>query len=314
MKIESSSSIQRQSNSLAQEIEIGLLASNPVISPKFLYDELGSYLFTAITRLPEYYPTDSEREIFTAHHDDIVRTIGIGGALIDLGAGDCQKAQSFFKTLRPSQYVAVDFSITFLEGVIEKLKGEYQQIDMYCLGMDFTEELVIPDWVDQKHRTFFYPGSSIGNFSQSESILFLKRVKSQIQSGGLLLGVDLMKDESVLEAAYDDPLGVTAAFNLNILNSVNAHIESDFDISQFKHKIKVNQERKRVELYLEPTQDTTVSWPGNTRTFRSGELIHTENSHKYTIESIFELLESANFAVQKVWTDPKKYFAVVYAQ
>ena len=121
-----------------------------------------------------------------------------------------------------------------------------------------------------------------------------------------------MKDESVLEAAYDDPLGVTAAFNLNILNSVNAHIESDFDISHFKHKIKVNQERKRVELYLEPTQDTTVSWPGNTRTFRSGELIHTENSHKYGVEEFQALAHAAGYRPEAAWVDDNEFFSLHY--
>ncbi len=296
------------------EIETGLLAKNASISPKFLYDPLGSHLFTAITLLPEYYPTNTEKNIFTKYHDQITNAIGTGGTLIDLGAGNCQKAESFFNALQPSNYLAIDFSVEYLENALKKLEGKYPNIQMQCIGMDFSKELIIPDSITKAKRTFFYPGSSIGNFLNSEALELLTQIKSQASDGGLLMGVDLMKEDSVLIAAYDDPLKVTAAFNLNILRSINAQLGSDFRVEQFRHQVKINHLENRVELYLEALEDLTVSWPGNSRVFKKGEFIHTENSHKYTIESIQLLLNKAGFKSTQIWTDPKDYFAVIYAQ
>ena len=296
------------------EIELGLLAKNASISPKFLYDPLGSHLFTAITLLPEYYPTNTEKSIFAEFLDPITNAIGSGGTLIDLGAGNCQKAESFFNFLQPSNYLAIDFSVEYLEDALEKLKGKYPNIQMQCLGMDFSKQLIIPNSIAKEKRTFFYPGSSIGNFLSGEALELLRQVKSQAYDGGLLMGVDLMKEDSILIAAYDDPLKVTAAFNLNILRSINSHLGSDFRVEQFRHKVKINRLENRVELYLEALEDLTVSWPRNSRTFQKGELIHTENSHKYTVESIQLLLSKAGFKSTQIWTDPKDYFAVIYAQ
>ncbi|MBU3620457.1 L-histidine N(alpha)-methyltransferase [Polynucleobacter sp. CS-Odin-A6] len=296
------------------EIEIGLLAQSASISPKFLYDPLGSHLFTAITLLPEYYPTNTEKNIFIQYQDQIAHAVGIGGTLIDLGAGNCEKAESFFSSLKPSNYLAIDFSVEYLQDALEKLAGKYPHILMQCIGMDFSKRLIIPDTIAKKQRTFFYPGSSIGNFSSAEALELLSQMKSQTQDGGLLIGVDLMKDDSVLMAAYDDPLKVTAAFNLNILRSINAHLGSNFRVEQFRHQVQVNHVENRVELYLEALEDLTVSWPGKSRIFKRGELIHTEHSHKYTIHSIQQLLKNAGFTTTQIWTDPKDYFAVIYAQ
>lgn len=295
------------------EIEIGLLAQTASISPKFLYDPLGSHLFTAITLLPEYYPTSTEKNIFIQYQDQIAHTVGTGGTLIDLGAGNCQKAESFFSCLKPLTYLAIDFSVEYLQEALNKLEGKYPDIQMQCLGMDFSKQLNIPNGIAQNKRTFFYPGSSLGNFLQSEALALLTQIKNQAHGGGLLIGVDLMKDDTVLQAAYDDPLKVTAAFNLNILRSVNALLGSDFKVEQFRHQVIINHEENRVELYLEALEDLTVSWPGHSRKFIKGERIHTENSHKYTIESIKTLLKNAGFDASQIWTDPKNYFAVIYA-
>jgi dimethylhistidine N-methyltransferase len=298
----------------ASEIEMGLLAQPPFISPKFLYDPLGSHLFTAITLLPEYYPTNTEKNIFIQYQDQITAAVGIGGSLIDLGAGNCQKAESFFDSLKPSQYLAIDFSVEYLQNSLIKLEGKHPQIKMQCIEMDFSRHLIIPNSITTAKRTFFYPGSSIGNFLNSEALELLKQIKSQVSDGGLLIGFDLMKEDSVLMAAYDDPLKVTAAFNLNILRSINLHLGSNFRVEQFHHKVKINHIENRVELYLEAIEDLTVSWPGNSKEFKAGDLIHTEHSHKYTIESIKQLLKNAGFEKTQIWTDPKDYFAVIYAQ
>jgi hypothetical protein len=295
------------------EIEAGLLAQSASISPKFLYDPLGSHLFTAITLLPEYYLTNIEKNIFTQYQEQISNAVGIGGTLIDLGAGNCQKAESFFNSIKPSSYLAIDFSVEYLQDALKKLAGKYPHIHMQCIGMDFSKQLMIPSSITSK-RTFFYPGSSIGNFLSPEALQLLSQIKSQANDGGLLIGVDLMKEDSVLMAAYDDPLKVTAAFNLNILRSINSQLGSNFRVDQFHHKVIINHTENRVELYLEALEDLTVSWPGNSRALKMGELIHTENSHKYTMESIKQLLKSAGFETTQIWTDPKHYFAVIYAQ
>ena len=301
-------------NDFMHEIEVGLLAQSAWISPKFLYNPLGSHLFTAITFLPEYYPTNTEKMIFAQYQDQITDAVGIGVNLIDLGAGNCQKAESLFDSLKPSSYLAIDFSVEYLQAALAMLQGKYPHIHMQCIGMDFSKQLIIPKSITQDKRTFFYPGSSLGNFLHSEALNLLTQIKTQTNDGGLLIGIDLMKEDSILMAAYDDPLKVTAAFNLNILRSINSHLDSNFRVEQFCHKVKVNHAENRVELYLEALEDLTVSWVGNSRVFKKGELIHTENSHKYTIGSIKELLKNAGFEKTQIWTDPKNYFALIYAQ
>ena len=299
---------------LAEEIKTGLLAQSASISPKFLYDNLGSHLFTAITLLPEYYPTRIENEIFGQYRNEIAEVVGQNSSLIDLGAGNCQKAESLFESLMPTSYIAIDFSIEYLQEILPKLQNKYPQVDMYGVGMDFSANFSLPVGVPQAKRTFFYPGSSIGNFLATEAEHLLRQIRAQIDKGGLLLGVDLMKGEDILRTAYDDSLKLTAAFNLNILRVVNGLLGSDFDVKDFRHTIKVNTVLNRVELYLEALSDLIVSWPGNSRAFKRGELIHTENSHKYTLDSIQALLTRAGYRAFNIWTDPQDYFAVIYAQ
>lgn len=303
-----------QPSSLISEIEAGLMAEQASISPKFLYDALGAHLFTALTFLPEYYPTAVEASILKQYSNEIAAAIGKKPVLIDLGAGDCKKAARLFESIKPSSYVAIDFSVDYLKEALEKLQNQYADIPMVGIGMDFSQTLKLPDTITQGPRTFFYPGSSLGNFLPSDAEALLKQIKHETLGGGLLLGVDLMKAEHVLQTAYDDPLKVTAAFNLNILRSINAIIESNFDVSDFCHKVVVNHSQERVELYLEALRDTTVAWHDKQRAFKKGERIHTENSHKYSIASIQTLLNRAGFQSVKVWTDPRQYFAVIYAQ
>jgi dimethylhistidine N-methyltransferase len=298
---------------LVSEIESGLLATNAYISPKFLYDPLGSHLFTAITFLPEYYPTAIEKMIFNQFQKEIAQTVGSNGVLIDLGAGNCEKAKALFPTIHPSHYIAIDFSVEYLNDSVTKLQAEFPNIQMSSIGMDFSKNLMIPASVPS-NRTFFYPGSSLGNFLYEEAQTFLTQIKSQLGEGGLLIGIDLMKSEDILIPAYDDPLKITAAFNLNILRSVNTIIGSNFDVSKFSHQVKVNHIANRVELYLESLETHSVSWFGHERIFQKGELIHTENSHKYTVGSMKQLLNQSGFTFTNFWTDPDEYFAVIYAR
>ncbi|MYM68072.1 L-histidine N(alpha)-methyltransferase [Pseudoduganella sp. FT55W] len=297
------------------EISAGLLVPAAHISPKFLYDGLGSKLFEAICELPEYYPTRTEAAIFAAHGADMARALGDGTTLIDLGAGNCAKAASLFPLLQPAQYVPVDISRDFLLGAVAQLQQRFPHIEMTALGLDFSHGFQLPDSVRAGRRVFFYPGSSIGNFSPEQAVEFLRSLRANGGAdGGLLIGVDLIKDQALLDAAYDDALGVTGAFNLNILRHLNHLIGSDFDVGQWKHIAYFDFEHSRIEMHVEARTALTVHWHGGERRFERGERIHTEDSYKYTRQSFVNLLERAGFATSRVWTDEDNWFAVIHAR
>ncbi len=294
-------------------IEAGLLRQHGQAAPKYLYDRLGSHLFEAITELPEYYPTRTEASILQAHGAAMARAIGAGATLIDLGAGNCAKAVSLFPLLEPARYVAVDISVEFLHDALKGVQRQHPALDVVGLGLDFSSRLDLGAEVGEGRKVFFYPGSSIGNFTPPEALEFLRRVQAQAQGGGLLVGVDLVKPAVILEAAYDDALGVTAAFNLNILRQLNRLIGSDFEPRQWRHVGLYNAQASRVEMHLEAREDLVVHWPGAKRPFAAGERIHTENSCKYTVENFAGLLQQAGFATPRFWTDANGWFAVFWA-
>ena len=187
-----------------------MLAPQAYTSPKYLYDALGSKLFSAICALPEYYPTRTEAAIFARHGNEIARSAGRGSTLIDLGAGNCEKAASLFGVLRPVQYVPVDISIDFLRESVECLRCRHPHIRMLGLGMDFSTALELPEEVNRDRRLFFYPGSSLGNFMPEQAADFLARIRDACLGGGLLASIDLIKDTDTLDAAYSDAIGLTA--------------------------------------------------------------------------------------------------------
>ncbi|QOY96136.1 L-histidine N(alpha)-methyltransferase [Massilia sp. UMI-21] len=304
---------------VADELHTGLQAQDAWISPKFLYDALGSRLFEAICELPEYYPTRTEAAIFARHGAEIARVAGSGTTLVDLGAGNCAKAAALFPLLAPAQYVAVDISAEFLYEALERLRLRFPHIDMEALGMDFSSRFELPPRVRAERRLFFYPGSSIGNFTPDEAGAFLQRLRAQCgPDGGVLIGVDLAKDKATLDAAYDDALGVTAAFNLNLLRHVNHLVDADFDIRAWRHHGFYNPERGRVEMHLEAVRRQEVHWrcgeQACSRVFEPGDRIHTENSYKYQQADAIALLERSGFEATRVWTDPQRWFAVIHAQ
>lgn len=297
------------------EISAGLLASAAHTSPKFLYDCLGSKLFEAICELPEYYPTRTEAAIFDAHGAAMANDIGTGTSLIDLGAGNCAKAARLFPLLQPAQYVPVDISRDFLVESVTRLQQRFPHIEMTPLGLDFSAGFALPDSVRPQRRLFFYPGSSIGNFAPEQAIAFLRTLRANAgDDGGLLIGVDLVKDSAVLDAAYDDAIGVTAAFNLNMLRHLNHLVGADFNVRDWQHHAFFNIHEKRIEMHLEARSAVTVRWQGHERHFERGERIHTEDSHKYTRQSFVGLLEQAGFATNRVWTDENNWFAVIHAR
>ncbi len=305
----------RGAPAIVAEIGAGLLAVQASTSPKYLYDALGSKLFEAICELPEYYPTRTEAAIFAQYGADIAGAVGPGATLIDLGAGNCAKAASLFPLLHPAQYVAVDISYDFLREALGHLQQRFPHIEMSGLGLDFSSRLELPGTVRPGQRLFFYPGSSIGNFAPEQAVAFLRRMRANSGAdGALLIGVDLVKDGATLDAAYDDALGVTAAFNLNLLRHLNHLIGADFDVRQWQHRGYFNAAEGRIEMHLEARCALTVRWRGGERRFARGERIHTEDSYKYTREGFVGLLEQAGYSATRIWTDPAQWFAVIHAR
>ena len=297
------------------ELSAGLLAPQAVTSPKYLYDGLGSKLFETICELPEYYLTRTEAAIFAAHRADIARSTGRGITLIDLGAGNCAKAARLFPVLQPAQYVPVDISVDFLHDAVERLRQGWPHIQMVGIGMDFSSSLELPEMVRRGKRLFFYPGSSIGNFTPEQAAALLGRMRDACGAdGGLLIGVDLVKDRQVLDAAYDDALGVTASFNLNLLLHLNQLIGADFNLRDWRHLGYFNDARSRVEMHLQARRGGTVTWRGGQRRFAPGERIHTESSYKYTRQDFLQLLERAGFGSVRTWSDEHGWFMVCHAQ
>jgi len=303
------------SGALRSEIVAGLTRQQANISPKFFYDVLGSRLFEAITDLPEYYPTRTEASIFAGASPAIAARAGSGCVLIDLGAGNCAKAARLFPSLQPAQYVALDISVEFLRGTLSGLQQQHPQIPMLGLGADLCRPLDLPANVMRGRRLFFYPGSSIGNFAPIDALALLQRLRAAASHGdGVLIGVDLYKDVDTLVAAYDDVLGVTAAFNRNVLRNVNRIVGSDFALEDWRHAASFDRQASRIQMHLEAVRDVTVHWPEGERRFSAGERIHTEDSHKYRPEDFAILLEAAGFTDPVSWTDPRGWFAVFHAR
>ncbi|OZI61323.1 L-histidine N(alpha)-methyltransferase [Bordetella genomosp. 11] len=301
-------------DTVRKELLDGLAKEQAHISPKFLYDELGSSLFTAITLLDEYYPTRCENEIFAKHSADIVAHAGPVHTLIDLGAGDCAKAERLLAHVRPAQYVPIDISVDYLKAAVKRIADHYPDLEISALGMDFFNDLSLPAEVHAERRAFFYPGSSIGNLPPEQAADLLANIRRQCADGALIIGVDLVKAREILEPAYDDAVGVTAAFNLNMLRHVNKILGSDFNLAQWQHLACFNEARSRMEMHLRARVATTVRWPGGERSFKEGERIHTEDSYKYRPHAFKAMLSRAGFGQIRYWTDEREWFAVFCAR
>ncbi|HRD85847.1 MAG TPA: L-histidine N(alpha)-methyltransferase [Rubrivivax sp.] len=303
---------------LAAEAASGLRADAAWVSPKFFYDALGSRLFDAITELDEYYPTRTEASIFAQHGDRIVdAALGMSGPrpmLVDLGAGNCAKAARLLARLEPRRYVAVDISVEFLRESLIELQRRHPQLPMAGVGLDFSRQLQLPGELSDGPALLFYPGSSIGNFGPAEALALLQRMRVLAAGGALLIGADLVKPGAVLEAAYDDAPGVTAAFNLNLLRHLNRLLGADFDLRQWQHRALFDAGRSRIEMHLESRVEQWVRWPGGERRFAAGERIHTENSYKWTPAGFVQLLRQAGYSDVTQWTDAQAWFGVFLAR
>jgi dimethylhistidine N-methyltransferase len=294
----------------------GLLAVPATIPPKYFYDPMGCALYAAICELPEYYLPRTEQAIFEAQRDAIVAAAGQGCQLVDLGAGDGRKAAAWFAHLRPVRYVAVDIAGDALVATLERMASEHPALPLSGVVTDFTGGLDLAADLDPGPATFFYPGSSIGNFDPDAARAFLATLQRHGRSrpgSSLLIGVDTIKDPQRLDAAYDDAIGVTAAFNRNVLRHVNRVLRADFRPEAFRHRGFFNASARRVEMHLEATSAQTVTFDGGERRFAAGERIVTEYSYKYSPEAFAQMLAGAGYAAVRCWQDAAGDFAVFCA-
>lgn len=281
---------------------------------KFFYDEAGSALFDAICDTPEYYPTRTELAILTAAADEVADLAGRGGVLVEYGSGSSRKTRLLLDVLAPAVYMPIDISREHMLAACRELAADYPALHLMAVCADYTRPLRLPVVArGGQRRLAFFPGSSIGNFAPLEALRFLKNVAQQLAAGdGLLIGVDLKKDPAILNAAYNDAAGVTAAFNLNLLARCNRELGADFDLDAFAHLAFYNAAAGRIEMHLESTCEQAVHVGGRRFTFARGETIHTENSYKYQPDEFRHLATQAGFEPQRTWTDAQQLFGVLY--
>ena len=298
------------------EVVAGLCATPARISPRYFYDELGCALYGAICQLPEYYPTRTETALFREERAAIAGAIGPGRQFVDLGAGDCAKALGWLPFLAPARYVAVDIAGPELHRALARMAPDFPEIEMLGVVTDFSGGVELDEVLDARPALFFYPGSSIGNFTPAEAVTFLRSIHRHCASrpgGGLLIGVDGKKARERLDAAYDDALGVTASFNRNVLLHLNRRFGFDFPLDAFVHRGFYNAEAGRIEMHLEAAREVGVSLGNQRRSFAPGERIHTENSYKYEPAEFEALLREAGFTNVRMWRAADEAYYVFFA-
>ncbi len=297
--------------SVLQEVLDGLAAPQKRISPKYFYDEAGSALFEEITRLPEYYPTRTEMALFDTHARAISDQLGQGGALVEYGSGSSLKIRKLLETVRPQAYVPVDISGDHLQANARALQADFPWLSLYPVCADFTQAFALPPTVQGLARTGFFPGSSIGNATPTGAQALLRTIAQTLGPGShLLIGVDRKKDAQVLQAAYDDAAGVTAAFNLNMLAHLNRELDADFALDGFVHEAHYNETLGCVQMFLRSTRSQTVRVAGHAFTFAEGERVHTEDSYKYHPQEFEALAAVAGYERTGFWTDATDYYSV----
>jgi L-histidine Nalpha-methyltransferase len=292
----------------------GLARAPKRIPCKFFYDARGSALFEEICRLPEYYLTRTETEILEENSADIAAQMGPQCRLIEFGSGASQKVRILLQALdRPAAYIPVDISRDHLRDAATGLAEDFPTIPVIAVCADYTRPFKLPPLPGTGKRVGFFPGSTIGNFEPEAAVAFLANYAQILGPGGeMLIGVDLKKETDILDAAYNDRAGVTAAFNLNLLERVNRELDSNLDIDQFEHAAFYNSAEGRVEIYIRSLADQVAMVAGTRLRFRKDELIHTEYSYKYAVEEFRKLAARAGFRPVDTWTDPAELFSVHY--
>ena len=296
----------------AQDVVAGLSARPKRLSPKYFYDEEGSRLFEQITALPEYYPTRCELAILEAHAAEMGRLLPAHTALVEFGSGSTRKVRILLAASPTVEaYVPVDISAEMLAREAAQLQEDRPHLKVFPVAADFTLPFRLPKAIAGFAHAGFFPGSTIGNFEPHQASAFLQHAGRVLgHDAVLIIGVDLVKDPAILNAAYEDAQGVTAKFNLNLLARINRELGADFDLDGFSHQAFYNSERRRVEMHLASRRRQSVRLLGRTIGFRAGETIHTENSYKYTPETFAGLAARAGWRKAGVFTDPEWLFAV----
>ncbi len=304
------------SDDFLSEVLAGLAETPKSLPCKYFYDEQGSNLFQEICALPEYYPTRTEISILKSSAPEIASAIGPKCRLIEYGTGSSEKMRIVLDALdHPAAFVAVDISREHLLQVTKALADDLPGVEVHAVCADFTKPFLLPEGTDVSagKAVAFFPGSSIGNFDHEQAIDFLRNIAKTIgRGGGLLIGVDLKKDEKILNAAYNDSAGVTAAFNKNLLTHINRALDGTFDLDAFDHHAFYNHDEGRIEMHLISLEDQSVRIGEQTIPFHKDESIYTESSYKYHVLEFQELAIKAGFKPIHVWTDADQLFSVHY--
>jgi len=301
-----------EDEAFANAIIDGLSARQKTLPCRYLYDERGSELFEQITRLPEYYPTRTETGILEAHVAEIAGDGGEGQALVEFGSGSSRKTEILLEAMPDLlAYLPIDVSDSALDEAQCRLAARFPVLDIRPIHGDFSRNVKLPADLRFSRKIGFFPGSTIGNLNRGEARRLLESFRKILSPHGrLIVGVDLLKSEETLRLAYDDPAGVTGAFNLNMLARINQAFGPAFPLDAFRHEARFNRQKCRIEMHLVSTRDHSVDLLGHRFTFRRGETIHTENSHKYTIDGFRTLARSAGWSPERVWTDADGLFSV----
>ncbi|MBL8269304.1 L-histidine N(alpha)-methyltransferase [Steroidobacter sp.] len=300
-------------DALTEDVLDGLKKQPKQLSPVWFYDELGSFLFDNICELPEYYITRTELQIMHGHAAEMAQHIGPEAAMIEFGSGTSLKTRLLLDQLEnPLAYVPVDISREHLFSAAGALAKDYPNLHILPVCADFTQNFELPQFIrTAPRRIVYFPGSTLGNFEQSQARQLLARMRELVgQNGAVLIGIDLRKDPRVLERAYDDAAGVTAEFNINALRHVNRELGADFDLDAFDHLAVWVENESRIEMHLVSKREQVVHLGGEKVRISRGEHLRTEYCHKYTLDSFAELAATAGLAVKRVWMDPNKQFSV----
>jgi dimethylhistidine N-methyltransferase len=293
----------------------GLSEPIPAIPARWFYDRRGSELFDDITRLPSYYPARTETALLEAKIVEIARLLPKDSAIVEFGSGSSTKTPILLRAARPKAYVPIDISGDYLRESAARVDAEFPGIPVHPVEADFTNDVELPAAIDGLPRVGFFPGSTIGNFVQRSATDLLRHFRTNLGTGSkLLIGMDRVKPIDRLIAAYDDPEGVTAEFNRNLLRRINRELDADIPVDAFRHQARWNDMLSRIEMHLVATRDVEFSIDGRCFAFKAGKSIHTENSHKYGPRGARLLLLAGGWTPLAEWTDPDQDFALILAE
>ncbi|MBY6217308.1 L-histidine N(alpha)-methyltransferase [Qipengyuania aquimaris] len=301
------------------DVLAGLSQRQKAVPARWLYDDAGSQLFEDITDLEEYYPTRAETEILKGRGEEFAALIGAGRAVVELGSGSSVKTPLLLRAIEPGAYVPLDISGDFLRESAAALSEKFPGLAVHPVEADFMREVALPDEVAGMEKLGFFPGSTIGNMVARTAVDLLRSMRATLgadhgEAPLLLIGMDLVKDREVLEAAYDDARGVTAEFNLNLARRINRELDGTIPVDALEHKAVWNDEFARIEMHLVATRDIAFSVSGREFAMKAGETIHTENSHKFTRRSANTLLLAGGWTPRERWTDSKGRFSLILAE